>query len=88
MITRSSLVFLICGLVVFTASAWGGYVVHRRVAVTQVLAQPGWCCSQGSRSCTVAQGMPECRARQGTVFNWDQASCNAVCAKNVAALLR
>jgi hypothetical protein len=82
MMTRRTFALLVAAVVLFAAASWGGFYVSRSVASRQQLAQPGWCCIAGSTVCQVAQGNDECVGAGGTLFNWNQDSCNAMCAGN------
>ncbi|MSR87413.1 hypothetical protein EXS70_04575 [Candidatus Peribacteria bacterium] len=79
MISRGPIIFLVVALVLFLGALGGGYVAHARYASAQQLTAPGWCCTAAKSTCSVSEGQDDCLAFGGSVFNWDQNSCNAIC---------
>lgn len=67
--------------VIFAAAAWAGYAAHGFWVGSRQLEQPGWCCTAKKSVCVVAENNDTCKTDGGSVFNWDQETCNAICSR-------
>ncbi|NOS67655.1 MAG: hypothetical protein HOO67_04805 [Candidatus Peribacteraceae bacterium] len=79
MISRATIALLVCLLVLFGVSAWGGYAYRARQARTEQYEQPGWCCMLKKRECVIADSLDACEGKGGASFNWDRSACDSSC---------